>query len=86
MPGFSLNRVVINVVTSDLGDSVSRVLADVQRFGWALNEIAASASSADTAEFKLAVSAPSDIQLAHIEDRLARHPTVATVQARWASG
>lgn len=82
MPGSTSNCVVIDIATLDICDSISRVLADVQRFGWKLTEIAAVASSASRAELKLAVSAPAHVELVHIRDRLARHPSIVDVQAR----
>lgn len=82
MPGSTLNCVVIDIATLDICDSMSRALADVQRFGWKLNEVATVASSANYAELKLAVSVPSHVELENIRNRLARHPSIVTVQAR----
>lgn len=84
MPGSTLNSVVIDIATADICDSISRVLADVQRFGWTLNEIAAVAPRVSAAAIKLAVSAPSHVEPVHIENRLSRHPSIVSVQARLA--
>ncbi|WP_449257208.1 hypothetical protein [Bosea sp. (in: a-proteobacteria)] len=81
-----LKRVVIDITTSNICDSISRVLADVQRFGWALNEIAAVTSPTGTTVIKLALSAPSHLEGTHIENRLARHPSIVNVRARLVSG
>lgn len=85
MPGSPSNCVIIDIATLDICDSIGRVLADVQRFGWKLTEIAAVASPARHAELRLAVSAPSHVELVHIRDRLARHPSIVDVQARLAA-
>ena len=82
MPASPSNLVVIDIAAFDICDSISRVVADVQRFGWTLNEIVAVASPANEIALKLAVSAASHVELAHIEDRLARHPSIIAVQAR----
>ena len=78
----SSRRIALGISAADTYDGLIRVLVDMQRFGWRLDEVSAVGQGEACGEIRCIVTTPAAVSLAHIEERLARHPAIHRVEAR----
>lgn len=81
MTGRARQRVMITASTSDAYDGLVRLLADVQRFGFALVEVSSSLQDDARTAIRMIIETDGVSDCADIGFRLARHPALTAVEA-----
>jgi hypothetical protein len=72
--------VAFSVVVADAFDGAVRLLSDAQRFGFRVRAFSLNAFEAEGGSIHIALAVPSQTDAAQIGWRLARHPTVVSLE------
>jgi hypothetical protein len=80
MPERQMNDVVLRATFGDCCDGLVRVVDDVQRFGLRLRSLIFACEDGEAAVATIGLSIPSNADAGFVAMRLARHPSVTSVE------
>jgi hypothetical protein len=78
-PGRATRNLRLSALVDDTFDGAVRLIGDAQRFGFSIRELHLDAPEGASARICLTLCIPGDLDPAVVRSRLARHPTVVSL-------